>query len=319
MSGHDREELGLTRRQGQIIQNVAAINSNTILFLQTSNVVELGAFKDQVRAILWSSQNGQGQGVGFARQIFGDVNPAGKLTFTWYAKESDLPGIRQYGLKEKFRTDEKDYPAGGFTYQYFKGAVDYPFGHGLSYTTYAYGKATVDKTTADVNEKLVVSVDVTNTGRRAGSEVVQAYVVYPKALSGVAALPAKQIKAFAKVDLRPGQTKTAKMVIDLADCCFWDGTKKVVPTGDYQIEIGASSTDIKARKSVRVTGALADTLKLVTVKPSDVAVKVGGSLSAAVTLCLKDDRLLKGSAAQLAFTSSDPSVAAVGRRPAPRP
>ena len=305
--GHDREALTLSRNQDKIARNVAALNKNTIVFLQTSNVVELKAFKDQVRAILWSSQNGQGQGVGFARQLFGEVNPSGKLTFTWFANEAELPGIRQYGLKEKFLADEKPYPAGGFTYQYFKGAVDYPFGYGLSYTTYAYANARVDKTSADANDTLKVSVDVTNTGRRAGSEVVQVYVVYPAGKGR----PAKQIKAFAKVDLKPGETKTAVMSVDLADCCFWDGTKMVVPTGAYQIEVAASATDVKARKTVQVAGTLAETLKHVTVRPSDVAVKVGETLNAYVKLCLKDDRLLAGSAAKLTFTSSNPAVAEV--------
>jgi len=98
--GHDRESLRLARSQAEIARNAAAINPDTIVFLQTANVVELGVFKDAVKAIFWSSHNGQGQGVGVANQLFGEVNPSGKLTFTWYAKEEELPGIRQYGLKE---------------------------------------------------------------------------------------------------------------------------------------------------------------------------------------------------------------------------
>ena len=315
--GKDREALTLTRNQDKVAANVAALNPNTVVFVQTSNVVELGAFKDKVKAILWSSQNGQGQGVGLARQIFGDVNPSGKLTFTWYAKECDLPGIRQYGLKEKFLPEEKAYPAGGYTYQYFTGAVDYPFGYGLSYTTYAYANAKVEVRgggegvgvgrTADVNDKVTLSVDVTNTGKRTGSEIVQAYVVYPKGRG----LPAKQIKGFAKVDLRPGETKRAVMTVDLADCCFWDGAKKVVPTGDYTLEVAASATDVKARFPLAVSGSLAETVNVVTANPQDVIVTVGKTVATDVRFALKDDRIFPGSAAKLAFASSDPSVATV--------
>ena len=305
--GHDREQLTLTRNQDKVIANVAAINKNVVVFLQTSNMVEVRGFKDAAKAILWSSQNGQGQGVGFARQVFGDVNPSGKLTFTWYAKEEDIPGIRQYGLKEKFLPEEKAYPAGGYTYQYFDGPVEYPFGYGLSYTTYAYSKAKIECKSVDANGKVVVTVDVKNTGSRAGSEVVQAYVVYPKGKG----LPKREIRGFAKVDLKPGETKTAKMTIDVADCCFWDGTKRVVPEGAWTVEVGASSADVKARFPLKVSGALAEVVNVVTANPSDVAVKVGGTITTDVRVCLKDDRILKGGAAKVVFASSDKSVATV--------
>jgi len=305
--GKDREALTLTRGQDETIRQVAALNRNTILFLQTSNVVELGGFKDLVPAIFWSSQNGQAQGVGVARQLFGETNPCGKLTFTWYAKESELPGIRQYGMKEKFLPEERDYPCGGYTYRYFRGKVDYPFGYGLSYTTFAYSNPRFEKTSADANESVAVSVDVTNTGRRAGSEVVQVYVAYPRGKG----LPAKEIKAFAKVDLAPGETKTATMKVDVSDCCFWDGTRRVVPNGDWRIEIAASAEDVRFASPLRVTGCLADALNVVTARPSDLVVKAGGEVSTAVTLTLKDDSFLDPAKAQLAFASSRPDVASV--------
>lgn len=96
-------------------------------------------------------------------------------------------------MKEKFLPEERDYPCGGYTYRYFRGKVDYPFGYGLSYTTFAYSNPRFEKTSADANESVAVSMDVKNTGRRAGSEVVQVYVVYPRGQG----LPAKEIKAFA--------------------------------------------------------------------------------------------------------------------------
>ncbi|MGI6264942.1 MAG: glycoside hydrolase family 3 C-terminal domain-containing protein [Acutalibacteraceae bacterium] len=313
--GHDREALTLTHGQNEIIAAAAELNPNTVVFLQTSNVVEVGAFKDKVKAIVWESQNGQSQGVGFANQLFGEVNVSGKLTFTWYADEDQLPGIRQYGLSEAYLASETPYTNGGFTYQYFKGDVDYPFGHGLSYTTYEYSNAKVDKTTVDANGTLTASVDVKNTGDRDGSEVVQVYVVYPAADGR----PVKQIKGYQKLDLAAGEKKTATIAIDVADCRFWDETagKNVVPTGAYQIEIGASSTDIKATKAVTVTGTLADKINLVTVDPADVTVAVGGSFAAPATVAMKDDTLLDSAAflaksgAKLTYTSSNPAAVTV--------
>ena len=305
--GKDREAMTLTRGQDETIRQVAALNRNTIVFLQTSNVVELGGFKDLVPAIFWSSQNGQAQGVGVARQLFGETNPCGKLTFTWYAKESELPGIRQYGMKEKFLPAEKDYPCGGYTYRYFKGKVDYPFGYGLSYTTFKYSNPRFGKTQADANDAVSVSVDITNTGRRAGSEVVQVYVAYPRGKG----LPAKEIKAFVKVDLKPGETKTATMKVDVSDCCFWDGARRVVPNGEWRVEIAASAEDVRFSSPLHVTGRLADTLNVVTARPGDLVVKAGGTAATAVTLTLKDDSFLDPAKAQLAFASSRPDVASV--------
>ncbi len=305
--GHDRTQLKLYRAQAEIARNAAALNPDTIVFLQTANVVELDVFKNAVKAILWSSHNGQGQGTGLANQVFGEVNPYGKLTFTWYAKESQLPGIRQYGLKEKFLPDEKPYPCGGFTYQYFGGDVEYPFGYGLSYTTFEYANAKIDRTSADANDKIRVSVDVKNTGRREGSEIVQAYVAYPKGRG----LPAKQIKGFAKIDLKPGETKRADIEIDVADCCFWDGSRRVVPNGTYAVEIGASSADIKASFPVNVTGRLAAKLGVVAAKPADVVVKFGAKMASGLSITLVDDSFLAPAAAKTTYKSSNEAVAKV--------
>lgn len=316
--GHDREELKLTRNQNEIIKETASLNKNTIVYLQTSNMVEIKEFKDLAKAIIWTTQNGEAQGVGAANQLFGATNISGKLTFTWYKEESQLPGIRQYGLKEAYTEGEKlygdaekAYTNGGFTYQYFTGDVEYPFGYGLSYTTYAYSNMKVDKTTVDANGKLTVSVDVKNTGKMDGSEVVQVYVKYPQADG----MPAKQIKGFEKVDLKAGETKTATIELDVSDFYFWNDTakKNVVPTGEYTIEVGASSSDIKDSKKVTVTGALAEQVNVVTATASALAINVGESLTTDVTASLKDDTLLEMGAKDLKveFSSNKPEIASV--------
>lgn len=305
--GHDREKMVLTRNQDAIISKAGELNANTVLYLQTSNLVEVKGFEKNVKAILWSSQNGQSQGVGMANQLFGETNPSGKLTFTWYADESQLPTIRQYGLNEAYGEGEAAYTNGGFTYQYFTGDVTYPFGYGLSYTTYAYSNAKIDKSTVDANGKVTVTVDVKNTGKMAGSEVVQTYVVYPDADD----MPAKQIKGFAKVDLNPGETKTATIELDVSDFYFWNeaAKKNVVPTGDYTIEIGASSEDIKETKDLKVTGELANEVNVVTATPSGVSVVAGKTLTTDVSVTLKNDTFVNDAA--LTFESSDTGVATV--------
>lgn len=317
--GHDREAMVLTRNQNQMISNVGKLNENTVLYLQTSNLVELGTFQNDVDAILWSCQNGQAQGVGVANQLFGDVNPSGKLTFTWYADEDQVPGIRQYGLSEAYGDEEEPYTNGGFTYQYFTGDVSYPFGYGLSYTTYQYSNMTVSKDAADANETLTVTVDVENTGDRAGSEVVQLYVVYPDAEAN--GLPAKQIKGFAKVDLEAKEKKTVSIDLDLSDCYFWDeeAEKNVVPTGTYTIVAAASSDEEEANKltkNVTVSGALADELNVLTATPSGVSIDMAdadAAITTELTLTKKDDSFMDLDAEDLtiSYESDNTSVATV--------
>lgn len=317
--GHDREAMVLTRNQNQMIHNVGTLNDNTVLYLQTSNLVELGTFQNDVKAILWSCQNGQAQGVGVANQLFGDVNPSGKITFTWYADEDQVPGIRQYGLSEAYGDEEEPYTNGGFTYQYFTGDVSYPFGYGLSYTTYQYSNMTVSKDAADANETLTVTVDVENTGDRAGSEVVQLYVVYPDAEEN--GLPAKQIKGFAKVDLAAGEKKTVSIDLDLSDCYFWDeeAGKNVVPTGTYTIVAAASSDEEEANKltkNVTVSGALADELNVLTATPSGVSIDMAdadAAITTELTLTKKDDSFvdLDAEGLTISYATSDDKVATV--------
>ena len=322
--GHDREAMVLTRNQNQMIHNVGTLNDNTVLYLQTSNLVELGTFQNEVDAILWSCQNGQAQGVGVANQLFGEVNPSGKLTFTWYADEDQVPGIRQYGLSEAYGEEEEAYTNGGFTYQYFTGDVSYPFGYGLSYTTYAYSNMKVQKdnsdaTTADANDTLTVKVDVENTGDVDGSEVVQLYVVYPDAAAND--LPAKQIKGFAKVDLAKGEKKTVSIDLDLSDCYFWDeeAGKNVVPTGTYTIVAAASSADNETNrltKEVTVSGTLADELNVLTATPSGVSIDMAdadAAITTELTLTKKDDSFvdLDTEGLTISYATSDDKVATV--------
>lgn len=311
--GHDREELVLTRNQNAIISNVGKLNANTVLYLQTSNMVELKEFKNDVKAILWSTQNGQSQGVGMANQIFGEVNPSGKLTFTWFADEDQIPGIRQYGMNKAYGKDEKEYSHGGWTYQYSTADKEYAFGYGLSYTNYEYSNVNVNTSTVDANGKLTVTATIKNAGQMDGSEVVQVYVKYPQA-SNVPDGMIKQIKGFAKVDLAKGESKNVSIDLDVSDFCFWDGEKEVVPAGEYTIEVGASSEDIRGTKKVTVTGALADKMNVLTATPSGVSIdmaQANAAITTDVTIAMKNDMFLDNSKATITYKSSDETVAKV--------
>ncbi len=327
--GHDRDKMILTRNQPATVASVAELNDNVVLYLQTSNIVEIEDFEADMRAIVWSSQNGQAFGTGAAKQLFGEVNMNGKLTMTWYERETDIPGIRQYGLNAEQEGDKdivnystnktmyynpEGYNKGGFTYQYFKEdeAVSYPFGYGLSYTTYAYSNGKLDKPSVDANGTITASIDVKNTGDMDGYEIVQVYVKYPNAANVPAGLQ-KQIKGFAKVDLAAGATGTANVTLNVADFTFWDEAtnKQVVPTGEYTIQIGASSRDIKFEGKVTVSGKLADEVNVLTANPNGVGIKVGDTLKANTKATLKDDSFLDLSKATVTYTSKNTAVATV--------
>ncbi|MEV6736876.1 extracellular solute-binding protein [Streptomyces sp. NPDC051104] len=157
-----------------------------------------------------------------------------KQGLTWYRSESDLPSILDYDILKSNRT-----------YLYYKGQPLYPFGYGLSYTTFRYGGL---KRVSDGYE-----VKVTNTGRRAGDEVVQLYVHQRESRDKQ---PLKQLKAYERVSLKPGETKTVRLRLPDSDLAHWDVTRSkwVVETGTYDVMVGASSTDIRARTSLRVRG-----------------------------------------------------------------
>jgi beta-glucosidase len=162
--GADRRDLTLPDGQADIIRQVAAQNPHTVVYLETIGQVDLTAFGSDVPALLWSSYNGQRKGEALADVLFGRISPSGHLPFTWYA--GALPPIGDYAIR----------PTGsspGRTYMYFTGPVSYPFGHGLSYTTFAYSPLRLDRSEVNADGTVTASVDVTNTGTVAGAQVVQ--------------------------------------------------------------------------------------------------------------------------------------------------
>ncbi|MET8946829.1 glycoside hydrolase family 3 C-terminal domain-containing protein [Streptomyces sp. NPDC004542] len=231
---HDRTDTGLAPAQQALVRAVRKANPHTVVIVENSYPTTLGALQKEVPALLWTTHAGQETGNALADLLYGDANPSGRLTQTWYRSDADLPPILDYDIIKS-----------GRTYQYFKGRALYPFGYGLSYTTFRYGGL---RKVSDGYE-----VRVTNSGRRAGAEVVQLYV-HQRASRDEQ--PLKRLKAFQRVSLEPGETRTVRLKVRPADLAHWDVTRSkwVVETGMYDVMAGASSADVRARATWAVRG-----------------------------------------------------------------
>jgi beta-glucosidase len=239
---HDRTTMDLAEGQTALIRAVRKANPNTVLVVENSYPTTLNWEQKNIPAILWTTHAGQEAGNAIADVIFGDHNPSGRLTQTWYRSADDLPSILDYDIIKSDRT-----------YQYFRGTPLYPMGHGLSYTSFRYGNLRPAASTVDASGPLKVSVDVTNIGSRAGAEIVQ---LYTHAQKSRVKQPIKQLRAFHRVELAAGQRKTVQLTVKASDLAFWDVTrdKFVVESGLYDVMVGASSADIRATRAVRVKG-----------------------------------------------------------------
>ena len=235
--GFDREDLRMPEGHVRMIEAVASSNPNTVVVLFCGCAVEL-PWLDRVKAVLYMGLPGQAGGAAAANLLTGKVDPSGKLTETWPLHLSDVPSYETFGKKYTH------YSEGLYVgYRYYQKAgvpVRFPFGFGLSYTSFAYSGLTI--------EGRVVTASVTNTGSVPGAEVVQLYVVPPQ--DGVYR-PLRELKGFQKVFLQPGETKTVSFSLDDRSFAVWsDGWK--VPGGVYGIELGASSEDIRMRSKMTV-------------------------------------------------------------------
>jgi len=237
----DRKFVALDPVQVTLAQKVFAANPNTVVVLVSSFPQALGWVADNAPAIVHIANSGQELGTAIADVLFGDYNPAGRTTMTWYASDADLPSdMLQYDIR-----------AGkGLTYQYFTGTPLYPFGHGLSYTSFAYTNLVVGASTLAACDETTVSVDVQNTGSRDGDEVVQLYVSYPTSTLG---RPKQQLRGFQRVHLAAGAKQTVSFPLRGDALAYWDtpNHKWAIESGPVDIRVGASSADI------RQTGSLA--------------------------------------------------------------
>jgi beta-glucosidase len=219
----DRTDIGLPAAQQALLERAAASGKPLVVVLMSGSAVALDWAKEHASAIVAAWYPGQSGGLAIAQVLAGDYNPAGRLPVTFYRSVRDLPPFTSYQMK-------------GRTYRYFKGSPLYPFGHGLSYTRFAYANAHTSSVALDAGQSLTASVDVRNSGDRAGDEVVQAYLTYP---TGDALAPQRSLVGIERIHLAAGETRRVSFTLDprLLSSVDAAGRRAVVP-GDYGLYLG---------------------------------------------------------------------------------
>lgn len=230
----DRKSLSLPDED--LVKQVLKANPNTVLVLVSSFPYTINWSQEHVPAIVHITHCSQEQGNGLADVLFGKVSPAGRTVQTWVKDITDLPDMMDYDIRH------------GHTYMYQKGEVLYPFGHGLSYTTFKYDRI---KSIKQNKDDIQVIAEITNTGLKNSDEVVQLYVSYP---NSKVERPAKQLKAFDRVYIKAGETKEVKLAIHKDDLRYWDTAKQafVLEPGRLNLLVGSSSADIRLDGKVEV-------------------------------------------------------------------
>ncbi|MGF1682742.1 glycoside hydrolase family 3 C-terminal domain-containing protein [Photobacterium minamisatsumaniensis] len=233
----DRIAEGLPREQTELLEQVVAANSNTVVVLQSGSSIESPWLKDNVPAILQSWYPGEQGGVAIANTLFGDNNPGGKLPMTFVKSWSDLPAFNDYDISK------------GRTYLYFDKEPLWAFGHGLSYTQFALsGLKLGNNVTKD--GQIDVTVSVENTGKVAGDEVIQVYVAD---MFDRSEKPIQRLKAFERVSLEAGEKRDVTLTFDVADLAYWDEKTNGWMLGDkYGIRVGDASDNILLSGAITV-------------------------------------------------------------------
>jgi beta-glucosidase len=233
----DRQSL--TLEQEDLIKIAYQANPNTVVALISSFPYAINWTQEHIPAIVHMTQNSQELGTALADVLFGDYNPAGRLTQTWVKDITDLPDLLDYNIRN------------GRTYMYFQGKPLYAFGHGLSYTGFAYNSIATNKETLEKNKDITVSVSVTNSGKRDGEEVVQLYV---KSIGSAIQQPIKALKAFQRIFLKAGETKTVALTLKAKNLEYWNTTKQQfeLEKGQIEIQVGSASDAILLTKKITV-------------------------------------------------------------------
>lgn len=250
--GYDRKHLDLPNCQNDLIEKICNVQKNTIVVLHNGSPVTM-PWKDKVKGIVEAYLGGQAVGKAVVNILYGNVNPSGRLAETFPLRLEDTPCYLTYGKG----VDEAVYSEGVFVgYRYYtskKQEVLFPFGYGLSYTTFTYSNLKLDQSAMTDQEALTVSVDVENTGNRAGKEVVQIYVAPGESET---ARPVKEIRAFDKIELAPGEKKTVVFELDARAFAYWNTELHdwFVESGDYEIQVGKNAEEVLLSESVQVEG-----------------------------------------------------------------
>jgi beta-glucosidase len=234
----DRQSIAL--EQEAFIQQVYAANKKTVVVLISSFPYAINWSQAHVPAIVHLTHCSGELGNALADVLFGDFNPAGRLVETWPKSLEQLPPMMDYDIRH------------GRTYMYFKGEPLYPFGYGLSYTKFKYSHLKSSARTMAKDGGVTVSVDVKNTGKRAGDEVVQLYVRH---LGPALEHPVEELRGFRRVTLQPGELKTVEMPLAAKSLGYWDKNRHafVLEPGKIELLMGASSADIRVKQTINVT------------------------------------------------------------------
>jgi hypothetical protein len=327
--GADRDSVAMPGNYDSLVHQAAAVgNPRIALVVQAGGMVALGPVEHEVRSILFSAPAGQRQGLAFAAALLGRVNPSGRLSFTWYRGDRQLPSMSDYDLAPR-RTGGL-----GRTYEYFAGVPQYRFGFGLGYTTFRWTGIHADRRQVDANNAIRVKVRIRNTGRRVGATVVQVYARSPK-VSG-RDVPLRRLVGFRRTrELAPGASQRVTISVPIADTLrLWDAAarRSVVYPGRWTFEVSGSAGERLHVLPVRITGRIARTVRHLTVQPPKSTLKVGEALSLRgknrwlqglgpvgtparaadiITAVRQDDTFVDLSHAPLRFTSSSPTVVRV--------
>ncbi|WP_393062655.1 glycoside hydrolase family 3 C-terminal domain-containing protein [Streptomyces sp. LN549] len=234
----DRTTLDLPAQQERLWRAAHAANPRTVLAVTSAYPYALTDAAATLPALLWTAHGGQAAGTALARVLAGDVSPAGRLPQTWYASDAELPGLLDYDIIGSRQT-----------YLYYEGTPLYPFGHGLSYSDFTYSALNAERD----GDLLRVSLTVTNTGAVAADEVAQLYV---RAVAPSVVRPLRQLAGHRRLHLAPGAAERVDLIVPVAELGHWDVAhgRWTVDPGAYEIQAGASSTDIRLITVVTVDG-----------------------------------------------------------------
>lgn len=243
--GIDRQDIVLQPDQEAFVRRIAEVNPQTVVVLMTNFPYAMPWAAESATTILQVTHASQELGNGLADVLFGVVNPGGKLSQTWPKSISQLPAMTDFDLRH------------GRTHQYFKGEPQYPFGYGLSYTTFELGNLKTTTEQLGAKDSVVVTLDVHNTGGREGDEVVQLYVRYPESKVD---RPLKQLRGFQRVTVPSGETKTVSLELRAADLAYWSIEKHawIVEPGPVELLVGNSSADqaLRLKKTITIRSPL---------------------------------------------------------------
>lgn len=237
--GRDRISLDLPREQQEFLEKLFEANRAVVVVLFNGGPLAVNWAQKNVPAILEAWYPGEQGGHALAETLFGDVSPAGRMPMTSFSSVEQLPPLNDCEVRR------------GRTYLWFTGEPLYPFGHGLSYTRFEYGELRLSRTAAHPGESLEVELEITNAGARDGDEVVQLYVRGPGAGD---TSPLRQLRGFQRLAVPSGMTRRVAFSLAVNDLALWDDAKGGwgVPRGRYEIQVGASSADLRQRANFRI-------------------------------------------------------------------